>query len=61
MDTNKKRPHRFSEKIRQLEVDKTSLLFYARERAAANEPIEINLNMAKAKTTHLFCIASGSS
>jgi hypothetical protein len=46
--TNKKRPHRFSEKIRQLEVDKTNLLFYARERAAANEPIESARAFAKA-------------
>jgi len=46
--TNKKRSHRFSEKIRQLEVDKTSLLFYARERAAANEPIESARAFAKA-------------
>jgi hypothetical protein len=46
--TDKKRSHRYSEKIRQLEVDKTSLLFYARERAAANEPIESARAFAKA-------------
>ncbi|MBM3238693.1 hypothetical protein FJZ31_20565 [Candidatus Poribacteria bacterium] len=46
--SNKKHPHRFSEEIRQLEVDKTNLLFYARERAAANEPIESARAFAKA-------------
>jgi hypothetical protein len=48
MDTNKKRPHRFSEKFRQLEADKSGLLFYARERASANDPIEAARAFAKA-------------
>ena len=38
--THRKFPHRFSEETRRLKTDKTNLLFYARERAAANDPIE---------------------
>ena len=46
--THRKFPHRFSEETRRLQTDKTSLLFYARERAAANDPIESARAFAKA-------------
>ena len=45
---NGKRPHRFSEETRRLDAEKSGLLFYARERAAANDPIESGRAFAKA-------------
>ena len=46
--TNRKRPYRFSEETRQLDAEKSGLLFYARERAAANDSIESARVFAKA-------------
>ena len=46
--THSKRPHRFSEETRRLQGEKSGLLFYARERAAANDPIESACAFAKA-------------
>jgi hypothetical protein len=46
--THRTRPHRFSDETRQLDAEKSGLLFYARERAAANDPIEAARTFAKA-------------